>query len=90
MRIIRQNITWAVLYNLTALPLAALEIPVGGRGTAVSRCKAVGIHGQAHRAARIAPVEAGFDEDLVQAFFLGLAFKLTPARIRRKRHPLVD
>jgi hypothetical protein len=40
----------------------------------------VGVHGQAHRAARLAPFEAGGDEDLVEA--LGLGLRLHEARAR--------
>jgi hypothetical protein len=52
--------------------LAALEIAIGGRSAALTRLGPVGIHRKAHRATRFAPVEAGRDEDLVQAFGLGL------------------
>src|SRR5882757_6039044 len=48
--------------------LAALEIAVRGRGAALFGVELVGIHRQTHRAARLAPVESGFDEDLVEAF----------------------
>src|SRR5690348_326547 len=41
-----------------ALALAALEIAVRGRGTALARRQLVGIHGEAHRAAGFAPLEA--------------------------------
>src|SRR5205814_6195351 len=44
--------------------LAALEIAVRGRGAALLRLQLVGVHGEAHRAARLAPLEAGLDEDL--------------------------
>ncbi|CKK72715.1 Uncharacterised protein [Neisseria meningitidis] len=40
----------------------------------MSRSQAVGVHGEAHRAARFAPFKAGFDENFVQAFFFGLFF----------------
>ena len=40
----------------------------------------VGVHAQAHRAARAAPVEAGGAEDLVEALGLGLALHLHRAR----------
>ena len=54
--------------------LAALEIAVRGRGAALARIELVGIHRKAHRAAGLAPFEAGFDEDLVEAFGFGLLF----------------
>src|SRR5215471_6560565 len=52
--------------------LAALEIAVRGRGAALARRELVRVHGEAHRAARLAPLEAGLDEDLVESFGLGL------------------
>src|SRR5262249_9387475 len=42
-----------------AAPLAALEVAVRGRGAALAGLEDVGVHAQAHRAARTAPVEAG-------------------------------
>src|SRR5690242_15662027 len=39
----------------TALALASLEVAVGGRGAALARRQRVGVHAQAHRAARAAP-----------------------------------
>src|SRR5258705_13645936 len=54
------------------IALAALEIAVRGRGAALAGLEFVGIHGEAHRAAGLAPVEAGPDEYLVQALGLGL------------------
>src|SRR5258708_18237876 len=55
------------------IALAALEIAVRGRGAALAGLEFVGIHGEAHRAAGLAPVEAGLDEYLVQA--LGLDWR---------------
>src|SRR3712207_8395492 len=52
--------------------LAALEVAVRGRGAALLRREAVGVHGEAHGAAGLAPVEAGLDEDLVEPFRLRL------------------
>src|SRR3984957_13330008 len=63
--------------------LAPLEIAVRGRGAAFAGIELVGIHREAHRAAGLAPLEAGFDEDLVEAFGFGLLFY--PARARA--HP---
>src|SRR3954454_7338068 len=54
--------------------LASFEIAVAGGGAAFARIQPVGVHGQAHRAARLAPLEACRLEDLVQAFTLGLVF----------------
>src|SRR5690606_21077282 len=51
--------------------LAAFEVAIGCRGTALARGELVGVHGQAHRTARLAPVETGLDEDFVQTLGLG-------------------
>src|SRR5712692_3171580 len=53
-----------------ALALAALEVPVGGRGHALSGARPVAIHADAHGAAGLAPLEARRLEDLVET--LGL------------------
>src|SRR5215471_1468090 len=55
-------------------PLAALEITVGGAGAAFVRRQYVGIHADAHAAARIAPFESGLRKDLVEAFFFSSGF----------------
>ena len=52
--------------------LAALEVAVAGGRRPLARRELVGVHGQAHRAARLPPVEAGGGEDLVEALGLGL------------------
>ena len=52
--------------------LAALEVAVGGRRRPLAGGQLVGVHGQAHRAPRLAPVEAGRREDLVEPLRLGL------------------
>src|SRR5690606_32208659 len=57
--------------TLEALP--ALEVAVRGGSAALAGLQPVVIHGQAHGATRLAPVEAGFDEDPVQSFRLGLS-----------------
>src|SRR5216117_3239979 len=60
--------------------LAALEIAVRGRGTALFGFQLVGVHRKAHRTARLAPFESGLDEDLVEAF--GFRLLLNDARTR--------
>ena len=57
-----------------AVALAAFEVAVGGGGAALTRSQAVGVHGEAHRAARFTPFETGVDEDFVQAFLFRLPF----------------
>src|SRR3954447_14367829 len=59
-----------------AAALASLEVAVRGRGAALAGLEDVGVHAQAHRAARAAPVEAGSAEDLVEALGLGLGLHL--------------
>src|SRR6476620_11555264 len=51
-----------------AWPLAADEIAVGGRDRALAGRHRLAICGQTHRAARLAPLKARLDEDLVQPF----------------------
>src|SRR3954452_18782804 len=63
-----------------AAALAPLEVAVRGRGAALAGLEGVGVHPQAHRAARAAPVEAGGAEDLVEALGFGLLLDLHGAR----------
>src|SRR4029453_3895383 len=64
----------------TLVALAALEIAVRGRGTALAGSELVGVHREAHGAAGLAPLEAGFEEDLVEPFRLGLLLHQAGAR----------
>src|SRR5262245_3643426 len=43
--------------------LATLEVAVRGRGAALAGRELVWVHGEAHRAARLAPFEAGLHKD---------------------------
>ena len=52
--------------------LAALEVAVAGGRRALAGGELVRVHGQAHRAARLPPVEAGGGEHLVEPLGLGL------------------
>ncbi|KAI3480557.1 hypothetical protein L1887_57276 [Cichorium endivia] len=52
--------------------LATLKVAVRGGGAALAGRQLVRVHAQAHGAARLAPVEAGGLEDLVEALRLGL------------------
>src|SRR5665213_2169336 len=56
------------------LSLTAFEVPVRRRGTAFAGFQSIRIHGQAHRATGIAPLESGVAKDKIQAFGLRLAF----------------
>src|ERR1700680_2078750 len=66
--------------------LAALEVTVGGRGTALPGLQDVGIHPQAHRAARYAPVKSGVAEDTVEALGLGLGLDLLGSGYDHRAH----
>ena len=46
----------------------------------LARAQLIGVHGQAHGAARLAPLEARFNEDFVQAFRFRLALHQARAR----------
>src|SRR5215470_2811632 len=52
-------------------PLAAFEVSIAGRSATLFRREYVGIHTQAHRAARLAPLCSGFLKDTVESFALG-------------------
>src|ERR1700694_3624 len=54
------------------LALAAFKIAIAGAGAALVRGQDVGVHADAHAAARVAPLEAGVTENLVEAFLFGL------------------
>src|SRR4051794_23339017 len=69
-----------------ATALAPLEVAVRGRGAALAGAQRVGVHPQAHAAARAAPVEAGGAEHLVEALRLGLLLDLH----RTRDHHRVD
>src|SRR5919199_76178 len=49
-----------------AAPLPALEVAVARGGATLAGPQDVRVHAEAHRAARLAPLEAGFAEDSVQ------------------------
>ena len=52
--------------------LTAFKIAVAGGGAAFAGAQTVVIHGQAHAAACLAPLEPGLDENFVQPLSLGL------------------
>src|SRR5690606_11249627 len=66
--------------------LASLEIAVRGRCAALARFEPVGVHRQAHRAAGLAPLEAGVEEDAIEPLLLGL--RLHQARARHDHRQL--
>src|SRR5690606_38669895 len=60
--------------------LTAFEIAIRGGSATFSRLQAIIIHGKAHGAARLTPVEASFDEYLVETFGFRLLLHQTGAR----------
>src|ERR1700722_9397348 len=57
-----------------ALALAALEIAIGGAGAALAGRQHIVIHGDAHTATRLAPLETRIAENAVESFLLGFGF----------------
>src|SRR4029079_11959233 len=53
-------------------PPAPLEMAVRGRGATLARAELIRVHAEAHRAARLAPLEARILEDLVEPLGFGL------------------
>src|SRR4249919_829045 len=63
---------WTDQMRATAGALASLEIAIRGRRAAFAGFEAIVVHGEAHRTAGLAPLEACRGEDAVQAFALRL------------------
>src|SRR5262249_36932111 len=55
-----------------SIALASFEVAVGSRGAAFAGLELVRIHGEAHRAPRLAPLKTGFDKNLVETLSLRL------------------
>ena len=70
--------------------LAVLEIPVGGGDAALARLAAVAVAAGAHRAAGLAPEEAGVAEHPVEALGLGLALHRRRAGHHHGDHAVGD
>src|SRR5690606_13313677 len=70
--------------------LTAFEVAVRRGSATLAGTQTVVVHGQAHGAARLAPVETGLDEDLVQTLGLGLSLHDTRARNDHRIDALVD
>src|SRR2546421_303626 len=69
-----------------ALSLAANEVPIGGGRAALAGGDEIAVHADAHRAARLAPLETGITEDAVEAFGFGRELHLRRARYDERRH----
>ena len=59
--------------------LASFEVAVARRGAPLAGFELVGVHGQAHAAAGLAPLETRLLEDAVESFLLGLSLDLAAA-----------
>src|SRR6266850_3874857 len=68
------------------LALAPLEVAVGRRRDALARAGRLAVHADAHRAARLAPLEACVDEHAVEPLGLGRALDQPRARHDPRGH----
>ena len=59
--------------------LSAFEVSVGGRCAALPRIEPIWVHGQAHAATGLAPIEARFFENPIEALFFRLLFDQSAA-----------
>src|SRR5688572_33309371 len=66
-------------------PLATLEVAVRCGGAALSGFEPVRVHAQAHRAARLAPFEAGLAEHAVEPLAFGLALHHPRSRHHQRK-----
>src|SRR5437660_8375674 len=71
---------WRNQMSPSLVALASFEVSIGRRSTTFSRRELVGVHCKTHRAARLAPVETGGREYLVEAFGFRLQLHETRAR----------
>src|SRR5581483_11549523 len=69
-----------------AASLATLEVAVTGGGATLALGKLVAVHGDTHAASRLAPLEAGFAEDVSQPFLLGHAAHMGRAGYHQRAH----
>src|SRR5437899_13052242 len=68
------------------LALPAFEVAVRRGRHALTRARGLAVHPDAHRTPRLAPLEAGLTEDLVQAFGLGGSLDEARAGNDPRRH----
>src|SRR5207247_6573768 len=68
------------------LALAPLEVAVRRRRHPLALARGLAVHPDAHRAARLAPLEAGLEKDLVEPLLLGGALDEPRARHHPRRH----
>src|SRR5215216_228394 len=77
---------WTHQVRSTTLALTALEITIRGAGAALARLQDVGVHAQAHAAARLPPLEARFGKDAIEALLLGSDLDLVRTRHHHRAH----
>jgi hypothetical protein len=63
-----------------AFALASFEVAIRRAGASFSGRQHIGVHADTHAASRVAPLETGISEDLIQAFLLGLRLNYAGAR----------
>src|SRR5581483_1855117 len=66
--------------------LASFKIAVAGRCATLAGAEDIGIHAQAHGAARVAPLEAGALKNFRKAFLFGGAFHFLRSRHNNGAH----
>ena len=66
--------------------LSVLEVAVGGGGAALAGLEPVGVHGQAHGAARLPPLEPGVEQDVVETLRLRLELYDPRSRNHQRAH----
>src|SRR5690625_7981159 len=66
--------------SAATVALTPLKAAVGGGRTMLPGAEAVSIHGQAHGASGLAPLQASFKKNFIQPFAFGLGFYSTGAR----------
>mmetsp|Transcript_4624 Transcript_4624/g.16817 ORF Transcript_4624/g.16817 Transcript_4624/m.16817 type:complete len:238 (-) Transcript_4624:854-1567(-) len=69
-----------------SLPLTSLEVSVRSGSTPLARLKLVRVHGKAHAAAGLSPIEASLDQDLVKSFTNSLLLNKTRTRHNHSMH----
>ena len=55
-------------------PLPPFKVAVAGGGASLSGLQDIGVHSEAHAAARLTPLEPGLLENLIQSLCLRLLF----------------
>ena len=73
-----------------ASTLTSFEVTVTCAGTTFANGEFVGVHSEAHRAPRFAPVETGFEEYLVESLFDGLGFDEARTGYDKRAHAVFD